>query len=119
MRNIDPDSQENKRQARENKAEVSTLKFLHENPKECAVRISKDWANVESLLMHQIARCLGVMSAEFGPFLKRDGKNWQLDSSNDWWAHLEGQELTLTTRYRDKKLKALADYVEAFMGVEK
>ena len=36
-----------------------------------------------------------------GPYRKEDGSDdaWQLDGSNDYWLHIDGQTARLTSRY--------------------
>lgn len=49
------------------------------------------------------------------PFKKGNG-NWQLDSSNDWWAWLEGDTLVIHYRYGQDRLDAYATWVRYLMG---
>jgi hypothetical protein len=51
-----------------------------------------------------------------GPFrLKHEASRphrWQLDSSNDWWAEIQGKDLVLSCRYNAEKLKAFASFAQ-------
>lgn len=78
------------------------------------VTVHPIWLQEENLLMKRLQEIIsGDKYTE--PYRKENG-SWQLDSSNDWWARIEEGKLILSARYSQKKLDALATFVEEFMG---
>jgi hypothetical protein len=55
------------------------------------------WLNEEEWLMKRLKQI--ISGDEHGPFRQTDGYDWQLDSSNDWWAELQGKNLVVAYRY--------------------
>lgn len=72
------------------------------------IKISPKIASQEDYIMRRLH---GMIRADGnGPFKKDSGYNYQLDSSNDWWAKIEGNKLVLACRYpyQERKLNAVA-----------
>lgn len=63
--------------------------------------------------LHCILR--GIPPSHGFPFRKDNG-NWQIDSSNDWWAWVEKEELVIHYRYGGERERAFAVWVEYLFG---
>ncbi len=74
------------------------------------VQIHPSWQKQESHLMRRLHQI--VSGDGNGPFAKDSGYPWQLDCSNDWWASLDGTQLTVAHRYRQDKSDAVAKLAE-------
>ena len=58
----------------------------------------------------------GGKHADDGPFQRDSGYKWQLDSSNDYWAEVQGGTLVLVSRYGGDKHKTLVAFVKAWLS---
>lgn len=74
------------------------------------INVDSNWKQYEKHLMtrlHQIVKGSGE-----GPYWLEDEKKWQLDSSNDWWATLEGGSLVVVARYPNQPLEEVMALAE-------